>query len=71
MFFVKTAASNGTKVIPLDVEPNPDGNVTLVWSESRNQREAVVHAKDQLSLFDDDSLLYMPHHATCPNWRKP
>lgn len=63
--WVKTAASMGTKSMPLDAEPNDDGNVELVWSESRGQLEAVVHGQPPLIPPD---VLYMPHFVTCPNW---
>lgn len=71
IMFVPTQASEGEKRIPLDVAPNQEGNVTLVWSESRKQREAVVHPKKGMRTleeqFEDENDYYMPHHATCPD----
>lgn len=51
-------AANGA-LIPLDAEPNPAGNVELV------DGRAVVHGQPPLLTPPE---LWMPHHATCPNW---
>lgn len=56
--FVRTKAK--ARFMPLDPEPNPDGNVEIV------DGLAIVHAQPPLS-----GELYMPHHATCPNWPTP
>lgn len=61
--------SSGRK-IPLDAEPNPDGNVTL--DDADPLPRATVHNRDQVSLLADEPEWWMPHHATCPNadeWR--
>lgn len=44
-------------LMPLDAEPDPDGNVELV------DHFAVVHS--QPTLFGGDR--WMPRHATCPD----
>jgi len=51
--------------IPLDAEPNPAGNVTLdadstahVWSGADLDRLRA----------GNNRLIYMPHHATCPEF---
>lgn len=49
--------------IPLDPDPNIEGNVRLI--------DGVAHVVgNTIDLFDatDDGLRYMPHHATCPGW---
>ena len=50
------------KAIPLDYPPNPDGNVRIV------NGIAHVYGPLDLLLTDDADELFMPHHATCPNW---
>lgn len=71
--FVPTQKSNGTRRMPIDAEPNDDGNVELVYSETRLQTEAVVHS-DQMTLLEEQTgqagQRYMPHFATCPNWKE-
>ncbi len=48
------------KLIPLDAEPNPDGNVMLI------NGVANVYAQPPLGLGE----IYMPHHATCTGWNR-
>lgn len=57
-----TTAAHG-RAMPLDPDPTPDGNVTL-----NPDGRAVVHGPGQLPLGVDPDEVYMPHHATCPNW---
>lgn len=47
------------KRIPLDIDPNPDGNVIL-----REGVAIVLNPKLRAQL--RQGTLYMPHHATCP-----
>lgn len=63
------------KVMPLDAEPNPAGNVTLerVYPASERPVRAWVHATvagagDLERRRAEGAELWMPHHATCPNW---
>lgn len=49
------AMTEAGKRMPLDIEPNPDGNMTLILAG------VLVARKAQL-----DETRYMPHHATCP-----
>lgn len=64
---------------PLDREPNEAGNLRLTKNFRPTNRgvlqEVVVIKKDdQLDLFADPVVRYMPHHATCPyadEFRKP
>lgn len=49
--------------IPLDAEPDANGNVELL-----DDGRARVHAAGQSAMFDVQPVRYMPHHATCPNW---
>lgn len=48
------------KLMPVDLEPSPDGNVELAFEDGR--MVARVHAQPILGVE-----LRMPHHATCPN----
>lgn len=56
--------------IPLDAEPNPDGNVILTGYED----EARTLTKAELPAYRARGWrIWMPHHATCPNadeWRR-
>lgn len=61
--WVRTAATDA--LMPLDHEPNPDGNVEL-----DAQGRAVVHPAGQASMFEQRPTRYMPHHATCPQGRE-
>lgn len=73
MFFARTAAN---RQIPLDAEPNPDGNVII------HEGVAIVlgplelyqaQMATQVAGIDEPNELYMPHHATCPDgaeWRR-
>lgn len=56
VMWTRTAARN--KLMPLDPEPNPAGNVELTTAG------AVVHGQPPLLVAE----LYMPHFATCPSW---
>jgi hypothetical protein len=67
------------KSIPLDYEPNADGNVVLEPQGARNgllETRAVVLGNGTLELAAAQAgghTLYMPHHATCPHgmdWRR-
>jgi hypothetical protein len=52
------------KLMPLDAQPNPAGNVTV------DDDTSTVHATGQLGLDDDER--WMPHFVTCPSadqWR--
>ena len=73
------ATVNG-KMQPLDLDPNPDGNIRLIDTYRQTERGVLqkcrVIPKAELagSLFGDDEPRYMPHHATCPHaeqFRRP
>lgn len=52
--------------MPLDAQPTPDGNVQV-----RGGVAHVLGPMDREVLTDEErGRLRMPHHATCPNWRK-
>jgi hypothetical protein len=51
------------KAIPLDFEPDPDGNVVIRHRPAG--AVAVVLGKGH----PVQETRYMPHHATCPNWK--
>ena len=64
---VRWAHTTFGKLMPLDAEPDPNGNVELVGKGQ--QQLAIVHAQPTM----DGGLRYMPHHATCPDaeqWRR-
>lgn len=56
--WVRTATNN--KLMPLNLEPDPAGNVTVT------DDIATIHAPGQHGLLDNDER-WMPHHATCPD----
>lgn len=53
-------STNG-RPMPLDREPNPDGNVIV------DGDRAVVLRKGEEP--PETGFRYMPHFATCPSWR--
>lgn len=57
--WVRTTHGN---LMPLDAEPDPDGNVELIDS-FLDGLVAVVHT--QPTMFGGER--WMPHHATCPD----
>lgn len=57
--FVKTKLG---ATMPLDTEPNPDGNVEMVPGDDGEQVAVVT---GNLTLFHQDQVRYMPHWATC------
>jgi hypothetical protein len=58
---VRWVKTTNDKLMPLDVEANPDGNVTL---DERGR--ATVHGKGATI----DGVTYMSHFATCKNWTR-
>lgn len=62
--FVKTAATG--KLMPLDPQPNDDGNVFVTRNDA-GQTLAVVLKKGETPPI---GTLFMPHYATCPNLPK-
>jgi len=61
---IRWVATTNDRPMPLDAEPNADGNVELIVVDGREV--AVVHAPGQVCMFDGER--WMPHFATCPNW---
>lgn len=76
---IRWAVTTHGRMMPLDAEPNPDGNVTFTGrrrpSRAGDAPEVHVHAVGQRGLDVEDAPdRYMPHHATCPqadDWRNP
>lgn len=62
------ALTDKGKPIPLDAEPNDAGNV-LVTYEGGRRRAKVLSPATARDYHGDRRQLYMPHHATCPNWQ--
>ena len=60
------ATTKNDKMMPIDAEPDPAGNVEL--HGDRGVRFARVHAGPP-GMFDDWTA-YMPHHATCTEWNQ-
>ena len=54
---IKWAKTERGKTIPLDIHPNPDGNVELVNGIAR-----VISTPG-----GPGDVRHMPHHATCPS----
>lgn len=57
--WVRTEHGN---LMPIDPDPDPDGNVELV-DDLGEELVAIVHAQPTLTGGDR----WMPHHATCPD----
>jgi hypothetical protein len=61
------------KPIPLDRDPNPEGNVVLVDASFTrgavhiSEKVARVLGPLELAALDAGTNRFMPHHATCPN----
>lgn len=68
---VWAVTSGKGKAMPIDAEPNPDGNVELLPPKQGTRAPvAVVHAQPPLA---PEHPIHMPHHATCPQaaeWRR-
>jgi hypothetical protein len=55
--------------MPVDAQPNPNGNVELLPAADGRSYYAGIHSNRPIV----PTTLYMPHHATCPQgsqWRK-
>lgn len=55
--------------MPVDAEPDPDGNVEVTYDDL-GRAHAVVHGQPPMMV---DGELHMPHFVTCPNvaeWRR-
>lgn len=64
---IEWARTANDRAMPLDAEPNADGNVVI--------RDGVAHVLGPMELLvlGADEVLRMPHHATCPNaddWKR-
>jgi len=60
------AITEGGKKMPVDSEPDPDGNL-LLWTQGQEWRTKVIQG-------EWDGPRYRPHFATCPDaqsWRRP
>jgi hypothetical protein len=55
------------KTIPVDEQPHPNGNV-LIEADLTGEPYAQILPRHQADrAFRKGTLLYMPHHATCPD----
>ena len=59
---IRWAFTKSGKRIPIEVDPNPAGNVELV-DVSGSAPRAIVHGGPP-GMFDDWTA-YMPHHSSC------
>lgn len=66
---IKWARTTNDKSIPVDAEPNPDGNVVLQGGGFSAPTATVLGPLDKLSM-PEGTTFHMPHHATCENWPK-
>lgn len=64
VFVMVRSAGGKLSRMPVDEVPDPGGNVAV----SPGHRARIVPKGGQL---DDGEQLYMPHFATCANYRKP
>jgi len=63
------AITTKDRMMPVDVEPNPDGNVEITY-DGLGRAHAVVHGQTPMTM---DGVMHMSHFVTCPNadeWRK-
>lgn len=74
---IRWARTPAGKLMPLDAKPDPAGNVTLERVDPDNAHPVLAHVHAAAGLeqlraeVDAGSLsLWMPHHATCPNWSR-
>ena len=58
--------ANG-KRIPVDEEPNPEGNVQLGYVGGAEVAIVLNDPADRAAAQVAGVTLYMPHHATCPD----
>lgn len=59
---IRWVTTKNQKAMPLDAEPNPEGNVLII------DGIAEVMKKGEQSLLHQDQQRWMPHFSTCPNW---
>jgi hypothetical protein len=60
------------KMMPLDVEPVPDGNVVIEPADGAIPPRARTLKKGEADTLPEGTLRYKSHFATCPqagNWR--
>ena len=60
---IRWARTVAGKAMPLDLEPNPNGNVVL-----RDGVAVVLGPLERTIAEEEGETLRMPHHATCPTW---
>lgn len=66
---IRWARTTKDRPIPLDFEPNEDGNVVLEHSDDGPTAHVIGKNGLPLELAHlADAPRYMPHHATCPKW---
>jgi hypothetical protein len=52
------------KMMPLDYEPNPKGNIVLIDGLAHTLKKGEMD-EGGFGCFNADLVRYMPHHATC------
>ena len=63
---IRWVSTPNGKAMPLDEEPNPDGNVQLGYVNGA-EVAVVLGAEAQAEAKTAGVTLYMPHWATCPD----
>lgn len=61
------ARTHAGKLMPLDADPDPDGNVMLTRREGAGPEATVLGPGDPLFM-PEGMTRHMPHFATCPNY---
>lgn len=62
------ARTRNGRGMPLDPIATPEGNVQLVATGSAPIFADVLAGERLAEARAAGTVLYMPHHATCPNW---
>lgn len=69
---IRWATTPAGRVMPLDLDPHPDGNVRLGWVGGEQLALVLAGAELEAARIDDPRALYRSHFATCPDadrWR--
>lgn len=67
---IRWARTTNGRPIPLDYDPDPAGNVKLTVDDPPDPTAHVLNAGQAARAREDGEELFMPHHATCPGWKR-
>lgn len=62
---IRFARTESGRTIPVDVRPDPNGNVVLTRNDRGDWRAQVLGPIEAEIARAEGTRLYMPHHATC------